>query len=224
MVDLDVPQGFDRVLQGLSATCRILDYGCGSGNTVARLVESGWDAWGVDISERELAKAQTDRVALIEHGRIPFEAGQFGLVFSNQVLEHVADLSVVVSEIARVTGKAGLGLHEWPSKWRPMEPHYNMLFVHWLPKNRLRHAVIRGWLAAGVYPQAMEPGLDHRDVAGRTYCYSNEQTFYRSHRSIRDVFESHGLKGSWVTHGRCPEFAAPAFRYVRIATLLTANL
>jgi SAM-dependent methyltransferase len=221
--ELDVPQGFERVLERLPPGSRILDFGCGRGHTVAWLAENGWDAWGVDIDQSELAHAPTDRVSLVEDGRIPFDDGAFAFVFTNQVFEHVADLDEVASEIARVTAPRGLGLHEWPSRWRPVEPHYNMLLVHWLPKNRLRRLVIRGWLAAGVYPRAMPRGLDHREVADRTYAYANEQTFYRSHRAIRAVLERHGFDGSWVKHTRCPAIAAPLFRCVRVATLLSTK-
>ena len=136
-------------------------------------------------------------------GRIPFDDGEFGFVFSNQVVEHVADLDDVVAEVARVTASGGLGLHDWPGKWRPVEPHYGAPFVHWLPKTRVRLAAMR---ALG---------------CGNQYRYSVEETFYRPHWIVWQAFDRAGFETEWVRHPKCPPLMGPAFRAVRQVTLAT---
>ena len=69
---------------------------------------------GIDFSEAMLAKAHEkakgysiDLIVHDLHQRLPFEAGQFDMIVSGLVLEHIADLAHYFSEIARVLGNPG---------------------------------------------------------------------------------------------------------------------
>ena len=69
---------------------------------------------------------------------LPFADGEFDVVFSNSVIEHLGDMESQMNfakEIARV------GKSFWVQTPNPMffvEPHYLAPFVHWLPKGLLR--------------------------------------------------------------------------------------
>jgi SAM-dependent methyltransferase len=187
-------------------TARILDYGCGAGGAVLALRERGYQAFGVDIDAGEVAAANAALAAagygdnkdlcgvLDETGRAPFEAGGFDLVFSQQVFEHVEDLTVVAQELERLTKPGGYGFHVFPPRRRPQESHYFMPFVHWLPKNRLRHAAMLAYAALGLGGRPPEiPGAGPRQRAAFLYRYSVERTFYRPHPEIARTLREAGL-------------------------------
>ena len=97
-------------VQGL----RVLDMGCGTGRHTLWLAQAGAEVTGFDFSEAMLAKAHEkakgysiDLIVHDLHQRLPFEAGQFDMIVSGLVLEHIADLAHYFSEIARVLGNPG---------------------------------------------------------------------------------------------------------------------
>jgi 2-polyprenyl-3-methyl-5-hydroxy-6-metoxy-1,4-benzoquinol methylase len=67
---------------------RVLDVGCGSGNFLAVCRRLGVDAVGVetDVEARSMAEARGFRVATGPH---EFEPSTFGLVYMNDVVEHL---------------------------------------------------------------------------------------------------------------------------------------
>ena len=73
---------------------------------------------------------------------LPFEDGEFDIVFSNAVVEHVGDRSrqrALVSEAIRVGRKVFVTT---PNRWFPVEVHTRLPLVHWLPDS-LAHPVYR---------------------------------------------------------------------------------
>ena len=88
--------------------------GCGTGRHTLWLAQAGAEVTGIDFSEAMLAKAHEktegysiDLIVHDLHQRLPFEAGQFDMVVSGLVLEHIVDLAYCFSEIARVLGNSG---------------------------------------------------------------------------------------------------------------------
>lgn len=96
----------------LTADARVLEVGCGTGNYTAALAELiGCACWGVDPSEAMRAVAQ-QRVpgAVIQAGQaeqLPFADGFFDLVFSVDVIHHVADRPAYFREAQRVLKPGG---------------------------------------------------------------------------------------------------------------------
>ncbi|HSG13119.1 MAG TPA: class I SAM-dependent methyltransferase [Gaiellaceae bacterium] len=73
---------------------------------------------------------------------LPFEDGEFDIVFSNAVVEHVGDRSrqrALVSEAIRVGRQVFVTT---PNRWFPIEVHTRLPLVHWLPDS-LAHPVYR---------------------------------------------------------------------------------
>src|SRR5262249_9487227 len=94
---------------------RILDYGCGFGSIVMLGRQRGLDIWGADTFSGNYARRSAavppevqDCVRKIENGRADFPDEHFDFVFSNQVLEHVADPEAVIADIvsADETGRS----------------------------------------------------------------------------------------------------------------------
>ena len=73
----------------------------------------------------------------IEDISLPFHDGDFDVVITNHVIEHVGDLndqSHHLSEVRRVMNPNGIGYLAVPNRWMLVEPHYRLAFLSWLPR------------------------------------------------------------------------------------------
>jgi SAM-dependent methyltransferase len=117
-----------------------LDYGCGSGKVVLKLRDANYQAFGCDLfygggdySSQVDPKLWGTAIRKIDAvtGVIPFESGTFDFVVNNMVLEHVADIDKVITELHRVLKPGGVVLSLFPDKgvWR--EGHCGIPMLHW---------------------------------------------------------------------------------------------
>lgn len=123
---------------------RILDYGCGAGELVALMRSNGLDAHGCDVffdggnfTEIMVPKA-VPYIHRMTDDRIPFPDETFDVLVSNQVIEHVPRLDVVVNEMARVLKPGGVSLHLFPYRGTLMEWHAMIPLLHRLPPGAFR--------------------------------------------------------------------------------------
>lgn len=206
IVPQEYVQGYlDRQLQDRRTgpeSVRILDVGCGRGDTVAWLCGQGWDAYGIDVSfdyiqrgREYLARvgADPERLQVMNDDfSYPFPDGMFDVVLSDQVIEHVADLDLFAAEVARISAPGASGLHIWDAKWRPVESHLRSPFVHWLPKGPLRRAAVAAALRMGLAAPYFT-GFAFRDRVEIFSRFSEDETFYRSLRASVATIQRHGL-------------------------------
>jgi len=91
---------------------RALDLGCGDGDFTAELVAAGAVPVGVEIAQAAIERARTKhpgldfRLAPVD-GPLPLEDNSFELVWSSEVIEHVADTARWLSEVRRVLTQGG---------------------------------------------------------------------------------------------------------------------
>ena len=102
----------ELVREHLPATA-FLDAGCGDGRYFAALAgELPERVAGVDLSERilETARQQAPGAELRQANleQLPFPDGEFDLVLSTQVIEHVLDPPLAAAELARVLRPGGV--------------------------------------------------------------------------------------------------------------------
>jgi SAM-dependent methyltransferase len=180
---------------------RILDIGCGRGELTAWLLTKGWDAWGVDVEAQYIANGlpyfdrtglPADRLRIIEDNSLPFDTAFFDVVVSNQVLEHVADLSTFTAGIGRVSKHGAAGYHIYPGRRILIEPHLRAPLVHWIPKGRARRLAIMATIATGASVDYF-PGYSLRERTQIHAAYSEQNTFYRSRREIATTFAKAGM-------------------------------
>lgn len=89
---------------------KVLDVGCGKGWNLRYLREAGYEgAWGVDVNEEALEVAESHGIP-VDHGflhEIGYSEGQFDVVLSDQVIEHLEEPRPVLREIARILNPNG---------------------------------------------------------------------------------------------------------------------
>jgi ubiquinone/menaquinone biosynthesis C-methylase UbiE len=102
---------------------RALDLGCGTGEFTALLAQAAAEALGVDVAETALERARTrhpelDFRLIPVDGPLPFDDNTFELVWSSEVIEHVADTGRWLSEVRRVLAPRGRLLLTTPDHGR----------------------------------------------------------------------------------------------------------
>jgi SAM-dependent methyltransferase len=121
--------GLTRLRPGMS----VLDVGCGSAGL--RTLEPDLEITGVDLAARPDYPGPFLQADVTEG--LPYEDGQFDLVYSSSVIEHVprARRAAFAAEVRRV----GRGLYvQTPAYSFPVEPHSLLPFAHWLPASARR--------------------------------------------------------------------------------------
>ena len=88
---------------------RILDVGCGDGQLTQRIMASGADLTGVDVSTEMAAAACTRGVNAVHASAeaLPFADACFDAVFSNAALHWVRDHEAMLAELHRVLRPGG---------------------------------------------------------------------------------------------------------------------
>ena len=192
--------------------CRVLDYGCGSGQIVEKLRERNIEAFGCDVfyegaggeySESVRPELMECVIRRMEKSIIPFDRNYFDFVINNQVMEHVEDLDSALSEIHRVLKPKGIVLSLFPDNgiWR--EGHCGIPFVHWFPKGsggiRLYYAGALRLVGLGY----------HKGSKGimrwsKEFCdWLDMWTYYRSLTEIRSTYdkyfvETRHIEDNWL--------------------------
>nr|HID13768.1 class I SAM-dependent methyltransferase [Anaerolineae bacterium] len=143
---------------------RVLDVGCGVGMYTAAFLRETPHVFGVEIERGRALEARERAAGVVQATgeRLPFPDAGFDVVFSHEVLEHVADDRAGVAEMVRVTRPGGRIVVFVPNRLYPFETHGifwhgryhfgNVPLVNWLPtplRNRLAPHV-RAYTAGGL--------------------------------------------------------------------------
>ena len=155
----------DEVISGQDPPRRVLDLGCGAGNSVDlfRRHDPEIDWVGVDIEDSQEARARrrTDAAFIAYDGvRVPFPDHTFDLVYSSQVLEHVPDPQQHLREIARVLRAGGVLV----GSTSQLEPYHSMSYWNITPYGFV--ALARG---AGIQVRELRPGIDGITLTLRSF-------------------------------------------------------
>lgn len=99
---------------------RILDVGCGIGYVVHQLKQQGFEAYGVDVSEPSIQKAQQAGLScqLYQGETLPFANNFFSSTGAINVLEHVEKPELFLAELIRVTQPQGHIIVSSPNFYR----------------------------------------------------------------------------------------------------------
>ncbi len=120
-----------------SAVC--LDVGCSSGMITATLAPFLGTMLGLeydDIALRAVDQKARMQVQFIQGDamNLPFRDSAIDIIICAQVYEHVPDDERLLEEIHRVLSPGGVVFFSGPNWLFPIEPHYFLPFLHWLPE------------------------------------------------------------------------------------------
>ncbi len=103
----------------------VLDSGCGLGAYLSAFGRFTPRTFGHDVEHDRLVQALPTAAGIVEAvgEHLPFAAGTFDFVFSNEVIEHVQDDAAYAAELVRVTRPGGRVLIFCPNRWYPVEQH-----------------------------------------------------------------------------------------------------
>jgi SAM-dependent methyltransferase len=114
---------------------RVLDIGCGSGDTLSTLQSLGWDAEGIDFDPVVVENARNRglRVHLGTVAEQHYPPAAFDAVIMSHVIEHVHDPGALLRECARILKQGGKlvvrtpngsswGHHHFGSAWLYLDP------------------------------------------------------------------------------------------------------
>ncbi|QQA44843.1 class I SAM-dependent methyltransferase [Pelagovum pacificum] len=125
---------------------RILDIGCGRGYYFAVYDQLGASATGVDADTSALAAARaahpTSTFRQVQAECLPFDDNSFDVIVMSEVLEHMPDPALGLSEAARVLVPDGLLL--------ATVPHAGYPFA-WDPVNWIGEAVFKRHVSTGTF-------------------------------------------------------------------------
>jgi SAM-dependent methyltransferase len=109
----------ESALPDFPGSARVLDVGAGDGTQARELSRRGHDVVAVDLARSAHAARRVFPVVDFDGIHLPLPDASVDVVYSSNVLEHVADLPALLAETRRVTRAGGLGIHVMPSvAWR----------------------------------------------------------------------------------------------------------
>ena len=111
------------MLADVAAGDRVLDLGCGDGALTDRLARAGAHPTGVEVAQAAVDRARARHPELVFalapiDGALPLADGAFDVVWSSEVIEHVADTARWLSEVRRVLVPGGRLLLTTPNHSR----------------------------------------------------------------------------------------------------------
>lgn len=179
-LDYTHTQRFEEQLSALAAAAsaplearRVLEIGSGFGGFVALARQAGILAVGVEPDPAALSIArelQDTHGRLVQScgERLPFASSSFDVVYSTQVLEHVANPAYVIREAARVLRPGGRMLMVVPNYRSFWEGHYCLLWPP-LPSKTIARLWVRCFRRDPSYVDTLNfitPGVLRRILGG----------------------------------------------------------
>lgn len=115
----------------------LLDVGCSNALLLDVVVEGLKPklAIGFDLDRGVLPKPTSQRITAVgDVLQLPVAPATVDVVLCNHTYEHVPDARRLFEEIHRVLKPGGVVYFSAMNARWPIEPHYHLPFVHWLPK------------------------------------------------------------------------------------------
>lgn len=141
MVEIKL-SNYDYLINFIPGSKKVLDFGCGRGDLLVRLLRKGHNAKGCDISDLIYEKSEwilkplvvNKHIFRVSSNKLPFKNSEFDYILSNQVFEHVSDPKTSLKEIHRTLKVNGILILCFPTEEVFIEPHLKLPLIHRLKK------------------------------------------------------------------------------------------
>jgi SAM-dependent methyltransferase len=133
---------------------RIIDVGAGRGSALERFNDTHpITAVDLEVCDGPWLRGANVSVVQGDGTALAFADRSFDVAFSNSVIEHIprAQQRAFAAEVRRVATSYFV---QTPNRWFPIEPHWQLPFVHFLPvpvRKALNRRFSFGWMARGHY-------------------------------------------------------------------------
>jgi len=172
----------DLLLQRINLVgTTVLDVGCWVGLWLTEISKISLLSLGVDLNKKALKFGKRLKIGaeflVGDTACLPVNSDSVDLVLCNYVIEHIpkqkwADL---IKEIHRVLKSEATLYFSAPNLYWPIEQHYNLPFLHWLPRN-LRNTYLR-----------LTRRDDHCNWFTEIPCYKQIITMLENHFNVSNV-------------------------------------
>ena len=150
----------ESVLSRLKPGLRLLELGGGAGWQARLLSEHGAQVTAIDVAESHYLEQAVFLVTIYDGHHIPGADGEFEVIFSSNVLEHIPHIDEMLLETKRVLRAEGVAWHILPTaSWRFWSTWTHLLSV-W---GQAGHCVREGASSASARPG---DGLLRRGMRG----------------------------------------------------------
>lgn len=138
---LKVERSLKVLMQYKKRGAKVLDYGCGIGFNIyyysrvfPNIVGIDNDKSAVEIARKRLKELGCNKKILHYDGeKLPFSNNTFDIVNVSDVWEHAENPRLMLKEIRRVIKQDGILYITNPNKLWPIETHYKLPFLSYLP-------------------------------------------------------------------------------------------
>lgn len=119
----------------------LLDIGTSTGIIASKLADKFKSVVGIDLDSQGIKFAQKNnnkknlKFAVDDAINLKFKDNSFDIVICTHIYEHVQNPEKLFSEIYRVLKTKGVCYLAATNSLWPLEPHYKLPFLSWLPKN-----------------------------------------------------------------------------------------
>ncbi len=137
---LKIARVLDEALHGARPQT-VLDIGCSNCMVLDAICQAlaPVHAIGIDMDESAVNSPVPERAIVIcDAQRLPIHSGAIDVVICNHTYEHVPDAGTLFREIERVLRPGGIVYFAAMNARWPIEPHYRLPFLHWLPHGLAR--------------------------------------------------------------------------------------
>jgi SAM-dependent methyltransferase len=172
---------------------RVLDIGCGGGEFLSFLPTK--HKYGIDISPTSVKRAREKNIDAqvidVETQKMPFERNYFDLLVCTELLEHLFDPSLLLSEIKRVLKKGGYAYATVPNNLYWIQARVKVLFGKPFIQNSLHQPHIRFFNKKLLFELFSEAGFKVMYLGG--FHYSSFPTLIEEFlaKHFTNIFVSH---------------------------------
>lgn len=175
------------------------------------------DQGGVDFARKKFAKRKNLKFKIDDAMGLSFKDNSFDVVICTHIYEHVPDSRKLFKEIYRVLKPNGVCYLAALNKWWPIEPHYNLPFLSWVPKD-IANMYLKLLSGKGPYYENILSYWDLRKITNRFTVeeYTDSILKHPEKYGYGDIFKTSLTKNIAKLVAPFSKYMAPTFFWLLV--------